>query len=68
MGTEITLNIGGITLTYSKNHLGVDHGSLFHEKDRKRLKSDRIDYDYFKETGEDSSEMEMAERLKAFPC
>ena len=60
MGTEITLDIGGITLSYSKNHLGDDHGSLFHEKDRKRHKSDQIDYDYFKETGEDPSEMEMA--------
>ena len=68
MGTEITLDISGITLTYSKIHLGVDHGSLFHEKDRMRLKSDRIDYDYFKETGEDPSEMEMAGRLKALSC
>lgn len=60
MGTEITLDIGGITLTYSKNHTGIDHGSLFQEKDRKRCKSDQIDYDSFEESDEDPTEMEMA--------
>ncbi len=60
MGTEITLDIGGITLTYSKNHIGIDHGSLFQEKDRKRCKSDQIDYDYFEKNDEDPLEMEMA--------
>lgn len=60
MGTEITLDIGGITLTYSKNHIGIDHGTLFQEKDRKRCKSDQINYDYFEENDEDPIEMEMA--------
>lgn len=37
MGTEITLNVGGVSLTYSKNRRGMDHGSLFQEVDRKEL-------------------------------
>lgn len=34
MGTEITLELRGLTLSYSKNDRGWDHGSLFQEKDR----------------------------------
>ena len=47
MGTEITLEIGGMGITYSKNHIGIDHGSLFQEPDRKPLRSDQLDYEYF---------------------
>jgi hypothetical protein len=60
MGTEITLEVAGLTVTYSKNFIGMDHGSLFQEQDRKPVHSDQIDYDYFKESGEDPSSMEMA--------
>ena len=60
MGTEITLNIGGIDLTYSKNERGIDHGSLFQDKDRKRYSSEQIDYDYFDESDEDLIKCEMA--------
>lgn len=35
MGTEITLDVGVIELTYAKNHPGMDHGCLFHECNRK---------------------------------
>ena len=59
MGTEITLDVGGLNLTYSKNHIGVDNGCLFQESDRKRIKSSLIDYDYFEESGEDPASMEM---------
>jgi hypothetical protein len=37
MGTEITLDVGGVSLTYSKNRRGMDHGCLFQEVDRKEL-------------------------------
>jgi hypothetical protein len=60
VGTEITLDVGGLTLTYSKNHRGIDHGSLYQEKDRKRIRSEQINYDYYVENGEDPGPMEMA--------
>ena len=41
MGTEITLDVAGMSVTYSKNHRGIDHGSIFQEQDRKAIKSDR---------------------------
>lgn len=60
MGTEITLEVGGITLDWSKNSRGADHGMLFQEKDRKRVRSDQINYDYFRDQDEDPGAMEMA--------
>jgi HEPN/Toprim N-terminal domain 1 len=47
VGTEITLDVGGVSITYSKNHRGIDHGSLFQEPDRKPLRSDQLDYNYY---------------------
>ena len=60
MGTEITLQVGGLTLTYSKNEIGRDHGMLFQEQDRNRLRSDQINYDWYAENHEDPAQMEMA--------
>lgn len=60
MGTEITLEVGGLTVDWSKNSFGVDHGMLFQEQDRKCVHSDQIDYDYYKEENEDPGLMEMA--------
>lgn len=60
MGTEISLNLEGLELTYSKNHMGIDHGCLFQACDRKPLRSSEIDYDYFERVGEDPTLMEMA--------
>ena len=60
MGTEITLDIEDLSITYAKNSRGFDHGSLFQEQDRKRIESDQIDYDYFEREGEDPASMEMA--------
>lgn len=60
MGTEITLDVGGISVDYSKNYRGNDHGSLFQETDRRRVRSEQIDYDYFAENGEDPADVEMA--------
>ncbi|MEM6410160.1 MAG: HEPN/Toprim-associated domain-containing protein [Pseudomonadota bacterium] len=33
MGTEITLDVAGTMLTYSKNGIGIDHGMLFQDGD-----------------------------------
>ncbi|MEO5366432.1 MAG: HEPN/Toprim-associated domain-containing protein [Magnetococcus sp. WYHC-3] len=60
MGTEITLDISGLALDYSKNHMGNDHGALFQEKDRQRRRSDQVNYEYFIETNADPAPMEMA--------
>lgn len=60
MGTEITLDVAGVTVTYSKNHRGIDHGSLFQERDRKAIKSGQLDYDWYTEEGEDPTPSEMA--------
>jgi len=60
MGTEITLEVGGLTISYYKNGFGDDHGMLFQESDRKQIRSNQINYDYFDESGEDPSPWEMA--------
>jgi len=60
VGTEITLKVAGVSVTYSKNHRGIDHGSIFQEKDRKAIKSDQLDYDWYEEEGEDPTPSEMA--------
>ena len=60
MGTAITLDVGGLTLTYNKNHVGWDHGMLFQERDRQRLRSDQINYEWFAENKEDPGPMEIA--------
>ncbi len=55
MGTEISLDVGGISLAWSKNMKGMDHGALYQEPDRKRLRSvESVD------DGEDASAWEMA--------
>lgn len=66
MGTEINLEISGLSIDWSKNARGADHGALFQEVDRKRVRSDQIDYDCFADTGEDPGLMKMAfaRRLK----
>jgi len=47
LGTEITLDVAGMSVTYSKNHRGIDHGSIFQEQDRKAIRSDQLDYDWY---------------------
>jgi hypothetical protein len=59
VGTEITLDVAGLTLDYSKNFVGSDHGALFQSMDRKRIRSEQIDYEYCEENGEDPAPMEM---------
>lgn len=60
MGTEIKLELEGLTLTYSKNFRGMDHGMLFQQADRRRVRSDQVNYDYYAERSEDPSPMEMS--------
>ncbi|GEQ98152.1 hypothetical protein JCM17844_17890 [Iodidimonas gelatinilytica] len=45
MGTEITLDIAGISIDWAKNHPGNDHGSLFHKDDLGYFVSDQTDDD-----------------------
>jgi hypothetical protein len=60
LGTEISLDVGGVELTCSKNHLGIDHGSLFQESDRKPLRSNQADYDDYESADENPTSAEMA--------
>jgi hypothetical protein len=60
MGTEITLDVVGLTVTYSKNSRGMDHGALFQGGDRKRVRYKQLDYDYFKKHKDDLAPIEMA--------
>ncbi|MHB1076881.1 HEPN/Toprim-associated domain-containing protein [Thiobacillus sp.] len=60
MGTEITLDVAGVTVTYSKNHPGIDHGSIFQDQDRKVVKSNQLDYDWYEKEDEDPTPSEMA--------
>lgn len=63
MGTVITLDVGGLELCYSKNHVGINHGALFQEVDRKRTRGRSIS-DYGARDGleDDSAELEWAFR------
>jgi len=60
VGTEISLNVGGIAVDWAKNAIGIHHGPLFQEQDRQRLHCDQVNYDYLTEHGEDASEPEMS--------
>jgi hypothetical protein len=51
VGTEINLKLGAVTLDWSKNSRGADHGALFQETDRAHLHSDQTDYEYCAEHG-----------------
>jgi hypothetical protein len=44
MGTSIGLTVGGVSLSYSKNHMGLDFGFLFQQGDESRRKLDGINY------------------------
>lgn len=45
MGTEITLDVGGMSIDWSKNFRGRDHGALFQKDDRCEISSEYIDDD-----------------------
>ena len=56
MGTEISLDIAGLSVDWSKNHRGADHGFLFQLDDRRRIPWEDGDHD----DDPDRSLMEMA--------
>ncbi|OZB18870.1 MAG: hypothetical protein B7X53_02020 [Hyphomonas sp. 34-62-18] len=43
MGTEISLDIGGMSVAWSKNHRGMDHGFLFQSADQRCVPDDEDD-------------------------
>lgn len=43
MGTEINLTVGGISLSYAKNHVGIDFGHLFQDGDQAQRRIEEID-------------------------
>lgn len=45
MGTPISLDIGGINISWAKNNRGTDHGFLFQQSDRKRFHSQQLNYE-----------------------
>ncbi len=47
MSTPITLTVGDMELTCNTTYIGVDHGMLFQESDRKRRRHSSINYDYY---------------------
>jgi hypothetical protein len=65
MGTSIELRLGNVSLSYSKNSMGIDYGFLFQEGDLLRRESDAIDYAYYEEHPEEKGELEEAEELFA---
>lgn len=65
MGTSIELCIGKVSLSYSKNSMGIDYGFLFQEGDLFRRKTDLIDYDYYEEHPDEKEELDEAEELFA---
>ncbi|MBX9470297.1 MAG: hypothetical protein KL839_21685 [Rhizobium sp.] len=65
MGTAINLTVGGISLSYSKNHMGIDFGHLFQEGDRTRRKMEEIDYDYYDENPDEIADLELREMVFA---
>src|SRR5690606_30984236 len=58
LGTSIELTVSGVSLSYSKNHMGIDHGFLFQEGDRSRVKSKQISYEWYEEHPEEKAEMD----------
>jgi len=59
LGTEISLDIGGISIAWAKNNRGEDHGFLFQPGDRKRFPCAQIDYELEEDDDPDRAEMEM---------
>ncbi|MGY3404825.1 hypothetical protein ACVWZV_000938 [Bradyrhizobium sp. GM5.1] len=58
MGTEISLDIGGLSIAWSKNRRGIDHGFLFQPDDRQRIRSEQIDCDAMADDDPDTAASE----------
>lgn len=61
MGTSIELKVGGVSLSYAKNHMGPDYGYLFQSQDLARRPCDGIDYDYYATHPEEESDLAESE-------
>ena len=61
MGTSIELTVGGVSLDYAKNHMGMDWGHLFQDGDLVRRRTSAINYDYYAEHPQEIAELEIAE-------
>ena len=59
MGTVIDLDVCGLTLDWTKNGRGDDHGFLFQTDDRRLLPTEETDYDGQFSERPDPAEMEM---------
>jgi len=60
MGTVISLEVAGVEVCWSKNNMGIDHGPLFQPKDRKRIKSDQVNYDEYDWDDAELAKMEIS--------
>lgn len=67
MGTEIQLKIGGVSLSYAKNHMGMDFGFLFQEGDESHRKMDGIDYEYYQDHPDEQADLKNHEAVFARP-
>ena len=59
MGIEISLDIGGLSISWSKNNRGIDHGFLFQPGDLQRFHSEQVNYDV---VDKDDPDLEESER------
>lgn len=65
MGTEINLTVGGVSLSFSKNHMGMDFGHLFQEGDRTHRKMEEVNYEYYEEHPDEIADLEVSEMVFA---
>lgn len=49
MGTAIELEVGDVSVSYAKNHMGLDFGYLFQPGDETHRKSNATNYNYYEE-------------------
>ncbi|SFP96660.1 HEPN/Toprim-associated domain-containing protein [Sphingomonas rubra] len=57
MGTSIELTVCGVSLSYAKNHMGLDFGYLFQDADLTRRPCRGIDYEYYREHPETMADL-----------
>lgn len=67
MGTEIQLTIAGVSLSYAKNHIGLDFGYLFQDGDATCRKLDGINYEYYEDHPEEAADLDEFEEVFARP-
>ncbi|MEZ8444940.1 HEPN/Toprim-associated domain-containing protein [Vibrio splendidus] len=63
MGTSIELQLGKVSLSYAKNHMGLDYGFLFQEGDLAHQKSESKDCEYNKEYPVDKQGLDDTEEV-----